>query len=392
MKQMKKRTSEELEILLKKMDILPVGELPTMIRQRQEDTYAMLDYVEVKRPMQKFHIVRRAALGFGAALVLGVIVLGSSFASPALARSLERIPLVNSIFELAGDMGLQAASRRGLTTTVDSSDQVHDVTIRASEVIYDGTRLSVALKREGNNEVGAFIRDFQDLKVFIDGQPLNAGEEQEDSFKHNIGLILSPGVDEQSLILQFSEKSYDEGGIALPEQFQMIVKGRLSGIDDDFQIEVPVKKDTSHNIVQQPGISQTYNHVTTTVEKITQTPATTQIRMSVLAHEGIPNTYLTDTNNLAFNYEVYDDKGNFLQYVNGGSGWTDSEKIDEILHFSLKEDVNIVPLPEDVKALTIKTFLYKYTGEGSEKRNLLDSKGYPVVEYIPQLEMTIPIH
>lgn len=240
---MKKRTSQELELLLKDMDILPANELPSMIRQRQEDTYTMLDHVKIKRSTHKFRNVKRTALGFGAALVLGVIVLGSGFTSPALARSLERIPLVNSIFELADDMGLQAASRQGLTTAVDTSDLVQDVIIRANEVIYDGTRLSVALKLEGEDEEGIFSGDIQDLQVFIDGQPLNAaGEEEEDSFKHNIGLILSPGVDEQSLILQFSEKSYDEGGITLPEQFQMTVKGRLSGIDDDFQIEIPVKR------------------------------------------------------------------------------------------------------------------------------------------------------
>lgn len=386
---MKKRTSEELELLLKNMDLLPASELPTMIRQRQEGTYAMLDNVELKKPMHRFHMLKRLAIGFGVALVIGIIVLGSGFTSPALARSLERIPLVHSIFELAGDMGLQAASRQGLTTSINSSDQVQDVTIRASEVIYDGTRLSVALTREG--EEGAFSGSVQDIQVFIDGQPLNAGEEIENSFKHNIGLIFSPGTDDQSLILQFAEKSYDEGGITLPDQFQMTVKGRLFGMEDDFQIEIPVKKDTSHNIIQQPKISQTYNLVTTTVEKITQTPATTQIQLSTQALEGIPETYLTDTNNLAIHYEFYDDKGNLLQYVNGSNGWSDSKKVDGATRYSLKEDVNIVPLPRDVKVLTVKPFLYKYVGEGSEKRNLLDSNGYPAVEYIPQLEMTIPI-
>ncbi|WP_419885251.1 DUF4179 domain-containing protein [Paenibacillus sp. B-A-8] len=384
---MKKRTSEQLELLLKNMNLLPANELPTVIRQRQEETYAMLD--EITKPMYKFNILKRTAIGFGVALVLGVIVLGSGFASPALARSLERIPLVNSIFEFAGDMGLQAASRQGLTTSINKSDEVQGVTIRASEVIYDGTRLSVALTREG--EEGAFTESVQDLRVFIDGQPLNAGEEIENSFKHNIGIIISPGTDEQSLILQFSEKSYDEGGTTLPDQFQMTVKGRLSGMEDDFQIEIPVKKDTSHNIVQQPGISRTYNHVTTIIEKITQTPATTQIQMSTQAVGDIPDTYLTDTNNLAIYYEFYDDKGNLLKYVNGSNGWSDSKKVDDAIHYSLKEDINIVPLPRDVKALTVKPYLYKYIGEGSDKRNLLDSNGYPAIEYILQLEMTIPI-
>lgn len=204
---MKKRTSEQLELLLKNMNLLPANELPAVIRQRQEETYAMLD--EITKPMYKFNILKRTAIGFGVALVLGVIVLGSGFASPALARSLERIPLVNSIFEFAGDMGLQAASRQGFTTSINNSDEVQGVTIRASEVIYDGTRLSVALTREG--EEGAFSESVQDLRVFIDGQPLNAGEEIENSFKHNIGIIISPGTDERALILQFSEKSYDEG-------------------------------------------------------------------------------------------------------------------------------------------------------------------------------------
>lgn len=384
---MKKKTSEELELILKNMDIPKASEIPPMIRQRQDETYANLDSKKIEKPSHRFRIVKRAAVGFGAALILGVVILGSGFASPALARSLERIPLVNSIFELAGDMGLQAASREGVTTAIDSSDQIEDATIRATEVIYDGTRLSVGLEWDGES----LSRSLDNLQVLIDGQPLNPGEEQEDAFQHSIGMITTPGLDKQSVILQFSEKSYDEGGITLPDQFQMTIQGQLTGIDELFQIEIPVQKDTSQNIVQQPGMSQTYNHVTTTVEKITQTPATTQIRLSTVAPEGIPTTYLTDTNNLALHYEFYDDKGDLLQYVTGSNGWSDSKKMDDTIHYSLKEDVNIVPLPKDVKALTIKAFLYQYTGEGSEKRNLLDSNGYPVVEYIPQLEMTIPI-
>lgn len=384
---MKKKTSEELELILKNMDILKASEIPPMIRQRQDETYANLDSLKIEKPSHRFRIVKRAAVGFGAALILGVVILGSGFASPALARSLERIPLVNSIFELAGDMGLQAASREGVTTAIDSSDQIEDATIRATEVIYDGTRLSVGLEWDGES----LSRSLENLQVLIDGQPLNPGEEQEDAFQHSIGMITTPGPDEQSVILQFSEKSYDEGGITLPDQFQMTIQGQLTGIDDIFQIEIPVKKDTTHNIVLQPGVSRTYNQVTTTVEQITLTPATTQIRMSVQALGGIPDTYLTDTNNLALHHEVYNDKGNRIGYVNGGNGWSDSKKEGDLLRYSLKEDVNIEPLADAVKAITIKTYFYKYTGTGSNKRNLQDSNGLPVVEYIPQLEMTIPI-
>lgn len=414
---MRKRTSEELDAQLIDITIPPAQEIPPMIRQRQDETYAMLDSIMQRQPLKRHRKLKQIMIGSGAALIVGVIVLGSGFTSPVMAKSLERIPLVNSIFEMAGDIGLRTAKQKGLITAINSSAQAQDVTITATELIYDGTRLSVALKREGGHFSGSFqglrlnpdgtakmdekgkpisnapgdTGEFQDLEVLIDGQPLNPEEDEEDSFKHSIGLVFSPGSDEQSLIVQFSEKSYNGDGITLPEQFQMTLKTRLTGMDDDFEIIIPVKKDTSHNKVLFPEVSKNFNKVTTTVEKITMTPATTQIRVNDQGVGGLPSEYVDDMDNLQLYHEFYDDKGNLLHFVNGGNGWMESEKDGSKISYSKVSDINIEPLPEDVEYITLRTYLYKYTGTGSDRDNLRDAEGYPIVEYIPQLEILIPI-
>lgn len=415
---MKERTLEELELHLKDMNISPEREIPPMIRQRQDETYAMLDSLEIKQPLRRHRIMKRTAMGFGAALILGIMVLGSGFASPVMAKTLEQIPLVNSIFEKAGDMGLKKASEKGLTTVISSSDEHQNVKISATEVIYDGTRLSVALKREGGDFSGSFhglrinadgttkkdmdgtamfnqandTGESYDLEVFINGKPLNPDEDEVDSFKRSVGVITMSGSDEESLIMVLAENSYVDGGLTLPDKFQLTIKSKLTGLhNEEFSIDIPVQKDTSHNIVLFPEVSKSFNKVTTTVEKITLTPATTQLRMNDQGIEGLPSEYVDDRGNLVLNHEVYDDKGNLLQKLNGGSGWTESKKEDSGVSYSSVSDVNIEPLPEDVNYITVRTFLYKYTGTGRERTNMLNAEGYPVVEYIPELEMTVPI-
>lgn len=416
---MKERTSEELEKLLRDVDNPMAKDIPLMIRQRQDETYAMLDSLKIQQPLRRHRILKRIAMGFGAALILGLMVLGSGFASPAMAKTLEQIPLVNSIFEKAGDLGLKKASEKGVTTVISSSDEHQNVKISATEVIFDGTRLSVALKREGGDFSGSFnglrknavgttktdtdgkamfnqandTGESYDLELFINGKPLKPDEDEVDSFKHSVGgFIIMPGSDEESMIMILAENSYVEGGLTLPNNFQLTIKSKLTGMPNEvFSIDIPVQKDTSRNIVLFPEVSKTFNKVTTTVEKITLTPATTQLRMNDQGIEGLPSEYVDDRGNLQLNHEVYDDKGNLLQQLNGGSGWTESKKEGSSVSYSYVSDVNIVPLPEDVNSITVRTFLYKYTGTGREKTNVLDAEGYPVVEYIPELEMTVPI-
>ena len=415
---MKERTLEELERHLKDMNISPEKEIPPMIRQRQDETYAMLDSLKLRKPLHRHRILKRTAVGFAAALMLGIMVLGSGFTSPVMAKTLEQIPLVNSIFEKAGDMGLKKASEKGLTTVISSSDEHQKVKISATEVIYDGTRLSIALKREGGDFSGSFqglrknadgttkmdtdgktlfnqandTGEIHDVEVFINDKPLNPDEDEVDSFKRSVGYILMSGSDEESLIMVLAENSYVDGGLTLPDKFQLTIKSKLTGLpNEEFSIDIPVQKDTSHNIVLFPEVSKSFNKVTTTVEKITLTPATTQLRMNDQGIEGLPSEYVDDRGNLVLNHEVYDDKGNLLQKLNGGSGWTESKKEDSDVSYSSVSDVNIEPLPEDVNYITVRTFLYKYTGTGRERMNVLNAEGYPVVEYIPELEMTVPI-
>ncbi|ASA24145.1 DUF4179 domain-containing protein [Paenibacillus donghaensis] len=413
------REIEELEQRLNKIKLLPAEELPAMIRERQEKTYALLldeQYHPEKPQARKFRLLKRSAAGAAAAVtLLGVALLASGLASPVMAKTLERIPLVGSIFELAGDLGLKAANQQGLTAPVTGSDIRQESGIRATEVIYDGTRLVVGLKREGGDFSGSFhglrlnadgtpklnaagesvfneagaTGSLNDLKILIDGHPLNPEEDAPDAFKYSISPILVTGPDEQSLIMQFSEQTYAGGGQLLPDAFTLTLQMEISGLEGEtFTLDLPVHKDTSHNIVLLPKVSRMHDNITATVEKLTLAPTTTQIRISDIAEQNISKQYLEDTGTLALDHEVYDDQGNLLRIVNGGGGWSET---DQDQRYTLRSDVNLEPLEDSVKSITVRTYIYKYTGTGREKRNRLDSAGNPVKEYIPQLDMTIPI-
>lgn len=405
----------ELEESFKKQSKLldNITEVPKNIRDNQQQTYAQLEKKSLPSPSlhirrKKFRYTAATAI---AALSLGVVVFCSGFVSPVMADKLSQIPVVGSIFERSSDAGLQAASRLGLVHDTSSQDTHEGVTVRASDIIYDGIRLSVGLQREGRSFEGSFQgvkldSDGQPLvsgkggvmwnpedttgqgsitKVLIDGKPLNPGESEPDAFKRSIGYTMGTGPDEDSMILTFANNNTVDHGVALPNEFMLSLTMQIAGIHKPFQIDVPVKKDTSHTSVYTPGLTKVHDHLALTVNKVTVSPATTLIQITAQNEGSIPDAYLNDQNTPVLEHEFYDDKGNELEFVSA-LGWVDNNPSPN--HYKKVQDYLNGPISESAKYLVVKTLKYKVDANGN---SVVDDQGDFVKENIPELEFKIPL-
>lgn len=81
-----------------------------------------------------------------AAMILSLLFI-TSLISPTMAATIKEVPLLSSIFKLTGDLGLKAADEKGLSTKLHTSVTKDGFTLSVSEVVYDGTRVSIAIER-----------------------------------------------------------------------------------------------------------------------------------------------------------------------------------------------------------------------------------------------------
>ncbi|MHA6532342.1 DUF4179 domain-containing protein [Paenibacillus sp. BAC0078] len=334
----------------------------------------------VERTMKRFEAKGRnnraprrrrwAAVIVASVLILCLSFLSVGFISPTLAASIERIPVLGSIFELAGDLGLRTADEKGLALTPNQSDSHEGLTLTVPEVLFDGVRVSLGLERQTTEEkflmqeLGDLLGD---IKVSINGEDLHAyGLTGGGSAP---GVFTLKGKDEGSRIVQFSDMR-SQGGRALPDKFELLLTVHVDGISEPFHITLPVEKKTVNNLIAEP-ITREYSGMLFTLEKVELTPVTSSITTRIELPEGQKiNEKLP-----AMGFEIVDDRGNQLKELSGGVG------LSATGGNVLTTDALFEPLQQPVNQVTIRT--YKILG--------IDAEGYVDKEFIPEFEVTVPL-
>ncbi|MBG9454843.1 hypothetical protein ABE61_12535 [Lysinibacillus sphaericus] len=311
------------------------------------------------------------------AMILSLIFF-TSLVSPTLAATIKHVPVLSSIFKLAGDFGLQTADEKGLSTKLHTSVTHDDFTLNVSEVVYDGTRVSIAIERP--HMEGEFSKDtlgdhISNIEFFINGNPRNSfAPDPENSMN---GFYIKPGKDNDSAIIEFADER-NQGGRPFPKQFDLTLIITITGIQDPLKIDIPVKNKVEDNVTLQPNVSRQYDNIHFTIEKIQLTPITTNLTT---------RTILTDNSPIAeliMGIDVFDEQGHKLK-LNGGLGPYESNGSDMI------SDHRYTPFESIPKTITLKPYIHLFK-EYPKGEYQLDENGEPMIQYIPELEVTLPIN
>ena len=299
-------------------------------------------------------------------------ILGAGFVNPALANALSKLPLVGSLFDQAGDTGLKAASEQGLTAKVNASSQTLDgVTFKISEMMYDGTRMSMVLTRETNDGDNPPLKKWSDatteetiamwkkqgkevskIEVRANGKKLNVSTALTSDILHNNSSILTV----QPYVAETHTTSFD-----LPDAFNLEVVIRDATIGRYFTLSFPVKKTTSQSIVLASEETKSYNGLVMRIKKLEMTEATSQLEVNLSGEE----LELEDS----LMYDIQNERGESADVMGGSSSpGTDPGTYVNTVEFT--------PFPSLPKTVTVKPYLWK----GTEK------------EYIPELAFTLRVN
>ncbi|MEK5161100.1 DUF4179 domain-containing protein [Paenibacillus sp. FSL R5-0527] len=321
------------------------------------------------------NFARKAVMACAAAVVLTAGVLASGFVSPAMAEALKRIPWVQNIFKLAGDMGLQNAAQQDLVNEVHFSDSHDDFTLTALQVVYDGTRVNIALQLDKAGEPAVLWGNSRALKQLQQSQGyFKLLKARIDGAEAMVTWDIGPGVDTSSAIITIIAVSDDQTRRAvLPEQFDLSLEVTLTGVREPFRFNIPIRKNT-RNLLLSPDAGKSLGNLSWKLQELELSPIST--RMSLLSEYKA-----ADGRELLF--DVADAQGNTAgRLVSNIQGLPDG---------SSQRDYFFEPLPADAKTVTIKPFLYVYEDPPANRIPKIDSQGHWIKEYIKELEMTIPI-
>ncbi|WP_277471328.1 MULTISPECIES: DUF4179 domain-containing protein [unclassified Paenibacillus] len=367
-----------------------LGRLEQMIRDTPAEidlTRGVMDRYDQKRRQVSWEAAsgrrgwRKPAAAVAAAVLIMTAVAGTGLISPAAAEALKHIPGMERVFQLAGDLGLRAADEQGLYSDPGVSDTQGGVSVAATAVAFDGIRVSVGLERTapasgaaGQN--GSLQEAMTDVELSINGLPLNDYA----PYGSSIGPFLFPVPDSDKLVLEFSDLR-NQGGQAFPEQFELGLQFRVTGIEEPFLLDIPVELNTRDNLVLAPSVVRHSGNVTMQVDKVELTPVTTNITTR-LELDGMTISEMHSSGG-SIGYELFDDQGNIIQMLSGNGTNASGGNV-------LVEDSRFAPLGSVPQSITLKPYHFVYK-EGSTSEFQLDARGNVRVEYIPELEVTVPV-
>ncbi|MBM7566149.1 DUF4179 domain-containing protein [Paenibacillus sacheonensis] len=315
----------------------------------------------------------RAVWVAASVFALFVIVASTGLVSPVMAESLKKIPVLSSLFQAAGDLGLKTADEAGMVTKLDVADTHDGVTLQVPVAAFDGTRVSLGLERKhGAAATDTIGEQIQTIDLSINGKPVQT---YAPGNSNTIGISTYPGMDKDSSIIEFSDL-HNQGGRPFPDKFELSLSVYLNGIQEPFVLKIPVSKNTTKEQIAAPNVSRHAQELDFTLKKIERTPITTTISTQI----AIPIDKKLTLPIQTMGIEVVDDTGKKLKLL-GGNSWNDTDG-----HL-LMTDYHFEPLLSDYKTLTIKPFYYLF--QDDKHSFVLDGNGTPQIAFIPELEITV---
>ena len=387
----------DLDQELRELGKANAGKVPDMIRHRQEEVYAALEALPMqkrshhrKKSVRSVSPVYRFLLTAAAVMIVAIgSLIGSAAVSPAIAASLQSVPLIGSLFKLAAaDLGLQTLEESGLADVVEASATHDGITLRIPELVYDGIRLSMIVTRDGEKRSGGILDQIStgngtkpkypngaihSFDAQIDGRSIYRQD-----IGWNMGLKAKRTSDPNTAIYELTPRSASQQFTsALPDAFTLTVQIGLEGVDEPFVMELPVRKQQA-KVMSTIQKSREWRGHKLTLSEIQFTPITTQVLLSVVSDDQEWKRRLW--------FELWDDRGNVLGLI-GGYGAHEIGHAGELRYNVLFE--RMAKAPSSIK---LKAFLPEMEDPSSSSGSFkLNERGEAIKNYINELEITVPV-
>ncbi|NEU29248.1 DUF4179 domain-containing protein [bacterium LRH843] len=269
--------------------------------------------------------------GIGAAIATLFLTFGLSYLSPTFADTVKTIPVIGSVFEKVGNIGVKKANEQGLTTLLGEQIEVNGQRITFTESLYDGAEIHLGYIMETirPNHAQSSHNFLHEIELMINGRSIGG---------YGMGARDEP-IGDGSYVGTMSIRVTD----GVPDSFMLGIRSR------EGSIEIPVERQGEYESYLANQTKET-NDLTMFYDKITFFPTSTEISFRKIIDE---DRYQDDTY-MHMDYQLIDNEGRVLQPLGGGGGGGGAEKGKFVHSFQYYFE----PLDSVPTTLTVKPFLY----------------------------------
>lgn len=278
-----------------------------------------------RRPRRKlYYTVAASAFAF-------LITITATLFSPAVADTMRSIPILGSVFETVGSIGVQRGNEQGLTTLLGKQVEVEGHRITFTESLYDGSEVHIGYLIESLDPTNttAHYPFPSDLILTIDGRRTGYG-------LGGTGQLLENGNYAGTISLRFQDE--------IPDNFLLGISPREGR---SWEVELPVELQGLHEtfLVNE---TREIEDMTIHYDTITFYPTATEIAFRQITD--IPT--IEEDRLLRLSYMAVDNEGRVLQpFGGGGGGSPQGEKFVQSYNY------NFEPLEKVPESITIKPYL-----------------------------------
>ncbi|ADU32087.1 DUF4179 domain-containing protein [Evansella cellulosilytica] len=298
---------------------------PSIVTERINATLQKLP--TKRRNYKKLYFSAAAAvLAFG-------LTLGASFFSPTFADTVKSIPVIGSVFDTIGNIGVKKGSEEGLSILLGEQVIINEQTVTFTESLYDGSEIHLGYIIESPT------RDILDLnKGFLSDIEFTVNNRSMGSYGWgSSGQILDNGTYAGTISIKFNDE--------VPDSFLLGIKPRTGRA---WKVELPIELQGSHEtflVNETRGMED----ITIHYDSITFYPTATEIAMRQVTDE-VKNP--EDDKYMFIDFKLVDDQGHVLQPLSGGGeGTTKGGKLVQTLQY------NFEPLDTFPETITVRPYL-----------------------------------
>lgn len=336
---------------------------------------------------------KKVAVAAAIAAVLGGSVVGSGFVSPAMAGALSKIPGFGVIYNGTQEAAVEAARTSGLLQEPGLRVTHDGITLELDSVVYDGTRLSVVLEREGAElDNVALPSKYRDSAAQPKGYIVDLANEGIVMLADGRPIPMNSGHFGDVPYGQDKRFKAELKQLHLPDQFELTLQAKVTGVEETFEFKVPVQTN-DQTIVLKPNVTQTDGEFSYAVKELHVSPLTN--RLVIDSQGAVPQTEDQSGPYHASKvyYELVDDQGNEVKQIVTGF-------FNERPGTEDHTDELYAPFANTPKSITVKPYTYTVkTDDRSVVGMKLDEKGNLVPgkenggtrTYLKDLEVTIPV-
>ncbi|RAL21328.1 DUF4179 domain-containing protein [Thermoflavimicrobium daqui] len=282
------------------------NEVPEIVMNRIDETLASLH-----EPKKRGSRMKKVWLTAAAATLAIAGTITAGFISPSFAATLNKVPVIGSIFDKVGDNGIKNAVKKGVTTNqVNQSLEKEGVKVTIKDLIYDDTSMIISYEIKSKEKFETKLKTKKGKSVPVPPPSITFIPH------HNGKLINGAGSGQKDVKDDYTVIGYESIQLdqPLPDKVKLNLQANYTDTFKAVQLNKPLKplqfefnvtaQKEKNNQIYKPNIKKDIGDIHLQIKQVKVSSSYIQVDL---------NKFTEIENANAYSFSLHDEKGKELE-------------------------------------------------------------------------------